>query len=1140
MRRTRICAVMLVLLLVLPYGAVGAGGSVSAANTNNSRYYYSQLKDDAKGFYDAMYEMYVQGIFKTGTQDYDLVEKGHITSDQLTAYEGRQEELLKLFGAARDAFYADYPDIFYVDFSSLSITVSTNNVTEAEEAENKAAEYTASLGTGRSDTYFVEGFTSEQQVESAVREQDDRVNDIVQGAKNHSSSVREQVVYVHNAIIENTEYRLDTNCDEGNAGHVRTSYGALVKGQSLCEGYARAVKTVLDAMGIRSILVQGYYRAPDGSDNLHMWNYVQIDGKWYGLDATAGDGMKGTVERDKYLLADKTVMDANHKPDGVMSDSGFRFTYPQLAAADEGSEGGEQAPDEGSTDESGYKTLFDKKGLLVQYREGTASEGDVGVFKVSYKGMGYQDAVDREGVYMLTRFYQYLPGTGEYEVGNWGYSDPKPFAMPQLKDALVIANGNSRYIEFAITKKAPEGPLYGDDLTAEDLKKNWNFQGAEEDFIVSTGKLENPKGVFVPAPFASKITPGNTGYLTCGEKYHVIVVFDEQLVLIDNESAGLKVTAKDGWSAEKYSKIENFKWDHDRTVEFDFTPSDMLADNYAGYTFQVTGLQGKGSLKPPTSFTYDAKKKISICVYRPQGIYLNLGAKPQLLEPTDIFCGDWVNEYGEKLKNVKNIVLTASKPELVVDTPSSEQTNQMLGMVDDEVSEGYTIEKSATYNIRLMTCNQNIIQTGQSVRLHLGFPEGYGPENAGVSYKAYHFLKDKSGKITGVEELDCIVTDKGLIVTCYSFSPFAVVALKEKEGAVNVDMAIAQKLVVMNSAGGDVEIQEDKNARMCEMSEKGQKRTIVIKAKDGYVISGLYLNGESRNVSDSKSMKFTVKYEDLGGVGNIFDVVFAEDKAEQETEPPAQDKPSSGAQEGDSSSSGESTGGQPGSSENASAGTPDSNNTGSSSDSNVSTSSPSTNNTSANSPSTNNASTSSPSTNNTSANNAPSVVHPQDSANAAVPDQASAAQQASTTALTAVPSASTADPAAVPSVSTADPVAAVPSASTAASVVQSSPSASSTNIVGDISTDSSTNLISPEQAKDTADAGNEEKHIVLTTGENAMEFEVLPAEDSEPALDESGLGRILLIALSCAAGVGMVAVAVVGFVQMRRDRYDSE
>ena len=331
--------------------------------------------------------------------------------------------------------------------------------------------YKVVLRIGRSENYFVEGFADTQQVERAEKEQDARISEIVKGAKGNSSSVREQVAYVYNAIIDNTEYRLDTNCDAGNAGHVRTSYGALVKGQSLCEGYARAVKTVLDAMGINSVLVQGNYRAPDGSDNLHMWNYVQIDGKWYGVDATAGDGMKGTVDSGRYLLADRSVMDANHKPDGIMSGSGFRFTYPQLSGPEGGSEGEEPEPDtgntDGDTDEDGYEKRFDKEGLLVQYRNGTESEGAVGVFKVSYKGMGYQNAVDREGVYMLARFYQYMPGTGEYEVGSWGYADPKPFMMPQHADALLLANGNSRYIEFAVTKKAPAGPLYGDDLTAE-------------------------------------------------------------------------------------------------------------------------------------------------------------------------------------------------------------------------------------------------------------------------------------------------------------------------------------------------------------------------------------------------------------------------------------------------------------------------------------------------------------------------------------------------------------------------------------------------------------------------------------------------------------------------------------------------
>ncbi|MDE7028564.1 MAG: hypothetical protein K2P63_01130, partial [Lachnospiraceae bacterium] len=435
-------------------------------------------------------------------------------------------------------------------------------------------------------------------------------------------------------------------------------------------------------------------------------------------------------------------------------------------------------------------------------------------------------------------------------------------------------------------------------------EKNWNFQGTDKDFIVSTGKLDNPKGTFVPSPFARKVTPSNSGYLTCGKTYHVTLVFNEQLVEIEGEKLGYEVTVTDGVTGAEKSVIKNLKWDGDRTVEFDFTPSDQEADNYAGYTFQITGLQGKGSLKAPDGVTFFAKIKRAICAYRSEGIYLNLGAKPQLLEPSDIFCGDWVNDHGEQLKNVKNIVLTASKPELKVETPSKEQTDQMVDKIKNEVkTDGYTVEKSATYDLRLMTCNQNVIQTGMSVRLHIGFPEGFGPDDEGVTFKAYHFIK-KDGKITGVEELECIVGEKGLIVTCYSFSPFAIVALSGGEAQETTD----QKLLIMSSAGGDVKFKGDDKDRICTLSEKGQSKTVEIKANPGYVISGVYLNDKGQKVTNKSSMNVTVKYEALDGESNILDVVFAKDSP-QSAAPSTPDKPSDTTQQsssfsGQSSSSG--------------------------------------------------------------------------------------------------------------------------------------------------------------------------------------------------------------------------------------------
>ena len=786
MRRNKSWVILLAVFLMLSSCLTGVGSSVKAANQNDVRYYYQQLSAESGQIYDAMYAMYRQGILKTGTQSYDLVENGHLTKEQLAAYEGKYDALLSAFGAARDAFYADYPDLFYVDFSNLAISV---------EGDGQGG-YKAYLGT-REDksTYFVEGFTDSQQVEAAVNEHENRVNEIVQGAKSNAQSVREQVIYVHNAIIENTVYRLESNCSPGNGGHIRTSYGALVKGESLCEGYARAVKAVLDSMGITSVLVQGYYQETNGSRNLHMWNYVQIDGKWYGLDATADDGMANGAGSDAYLLVDSAVMGKHHIPDGVMSGAGFRFTYPQLAASDSeegGSLGGDENPDTGSTDSEGYKVVFEQDGLLVKYREGTEFEEETGVFKVSYKGMGYQEAVDKEGVYILSRFYQYMPGTGEYLQGNWGYSDPAPFMMPQLKDALVLANSNSKFIEFAVTKVPPKGPLYGDGLSAEDIKNNWNFQGTADDFLVSTGQLENPRGNFVPSPFAKKLTPGSTGFLFMGKTYSITAVYNEQLEEYDGQKAGYKLTVKDGWSAAANSKIENFHWDGDRTITFDFTPSMMLADNYANYQFTITGLRGKGSLKEPDAFSYDVKKKISVCAYRPQGYFWNVAGKPELIEPNDLSYNGWQLSSGANLCDVvSNLVLVASKPELAVTTPDAGQNKEMIDKIEDL---GNKVMASSTYNIDLLMCNTSVVKTGSSIRLSVGFPEGYGADTPGVVYKAYHFIKGPNGEIADVEEIGCVVTQYGLVIACKSFSPYAVVAVEDDDNA-----EVVKRVLFLNS-----------------------------------------------------------------------------------------------------------------------------------------------------------------------------------------------------------------------------------------------------------------------------------------------------------------------------------------------------
>ena len=54
------------------------------------------------------------------------------------------------------------------------------------------------------------------------------------------------------------------------------AYGALMKGKSVCQGYAYAFKLLCDQAQIPCWIVTGYY-----GDEPHAWNYVWLDGAYY-------------------------------------------------------------------------------------------------------------------------------------------------------------------------------------------------------------------------------------------------------------------------------------------------------------------------------------------------------------------------------------------------------------------------------------------------------------------------------------------------------------------------------------------------------------------------------------------------------------------------------------------------------------------------------------------------------------------------------------------------------------------------------------------------------------------------------------------------------------------------------------------
>ena len=115
---------------------------------------------------------------------------------------------------------------------------------------------------------------------------------------------------LHDYIVTHCEYDYTFYTDRANAKYY--GYDCLVNNKAVCEGYTWAYLDLLKRVGIPSVRV--FSQSMD-----HTWNMVQLDGKWYHVDATWDDpsfnekDVEGYCGHDYFLISDTTMRDSNHK-----------------------------------------------------------------------------------------------------------------------------------------------------------------------------------------------------------------------------------------------------------------------------------------------------------------------------------------------------------------------------------------------------------------------------------------------------------------------------------------------------------------------------------------------------------------------------------------------------------------------------------------------------------------------------------------------------------------------------------------------------------------------------------------------------------------------------------------------------------
>ncbi len=233
-------------------------------------------------------------------------ENGNYKTERIIVSDVEMSE--DLIRAALNAFVYDNPQIFWLNnifgYTNLdgSTYVECYSVLSADECSKK-----------------IDVFTTE--IQKLTADIDPELSDYK----------KEKIL--HDRLLETCSYK-DGVYSMDHGWQYFSAYGAVVDGECVCEGYAKAMQILLKSCGITSCTIRG---VADGIN--HMWNVVLLDGKWYHLDPTWDDNEE-TISYEYFNLSTEEIL-CNHSISNELSQSetgGYEdnanFFIPQCVSDD--------------------------------------------------------------------------------------------------------------------------------------------------------------------------------------------------------------------------------------------------------------------------------------------------------------------------------------------------------------------------------------------------------------------------------------------------------------------------------------------------------------------------------------------------------------------------------------------------------------------------------------------------------------------------------------------------------------------------------------------------------------------------------------------------------------------------------------
>lgn len=143
---------------------------------------------------------------------------------------------------------------------------------------------------------------------SQENEVDTVINSFIKSIDTSTMTDYDIVKSIHDFILSKTEYDYLAakyiNLNTHRYDYAFTAWGTLVKGKSVCQGYALAFYRIAKELGYNARFV---YSNP--SEGCHAWNIIELNNKYYYVDTTWDDDSK-VPDKQRYLLVNYDTLRA--------------------------------------------------------------------------------------------------------------------------------------------------------------------------------------------------------------------------------------------------------------------------------------------------------------------------------------------------------------------------------------------------------------------------------------------------------------------------------------------------------------------------------------------------------------------------------------------------------------------------------------------------------------------------------------------------------------------------------------------------------------------------------------------------------------------------------------------------------------